>query len=219
VSKIGVSHPTSNPEALVDADLDTLATALYVKTDDLLRMAPQRAPWRPAIGFSPQISDAELVVLAVMQALLGFTSESRWLRFATAHLRHLFPYLPQQSGYNKRLRNLAATISWLVGMLARDTTLWTDDVWVIDSTPVECARSREAVRRSDLAGWAEYGYCASHSRYFWGLRLHMLATLHAPAHRLRAHRSQGRRTNGPARHPAHRPQPQRPTIRPNPHRG
>jgi hypothetical protein len=32
--------------------------------------------------------------------------------------------------------------------------------------------------RSDLAGWAEYGYCASHSRYFWGLRLHLLCTLH-----------------------------------------
>ena len=28
------------------------------------------------------------------------------------------------------------------------------------------------------AGWAEYGYCASHSRYFWGLRLHLLCTLH-----------------------------------------
>src|SRR5664279_827435 len=37
---------------------------------------------------------------------------------------------------------------------------------------------REAVRRSDLAGWAEYGYCASHSRHFWGLRLHLLCTLH-----------------------------------------
>ena len=132
----------------------------------------------PGGRIQPQISDAELVTLAVMQALLGFTSESRWLRFATIHLRHLVPYLPQQPGYNKRLRNLAATISWLIGMLARDTTLWTDDVWVIDSTPVECARSREAARRSELAGWAEYGYCASHSRYFWGLRLHMLATLH-----------------------------------------
>lgn len=53
-----------------------------------------------------------------------------------------------------------------------------DDVWIVDSTPVECARSRETVKRSDLAGWAEYGYCASHSRYFWGLRLHLVATLH-----------------------------------------
>ncbi len=62
--------------------------------------------------------------------------------------------------------------------MARDTSLWTDDVWVVDSTPVECARSKDTVRRSALAGCAEYGYCASHSGYFWGLRLHLLCTLH-----------------------------------------
>jgi hypothetical protein len=65
----------------------------------------------------------------------------------------------------------------VIRALSVDTTLWTDDVWVIDSTPVECGRSKETVRRSGLAGWAEYGYCASHSRYFWGLRLHLVATL------------------------------------------
>ena len=46
----------------------------------------------------------------------------------------------------------------------------------MDSTPVECGRSRQTAQRSDLGGWAEYGYCASHSRYFWGLRLHLVAT-------------------------------------------
>jgi hypothetical protein len=162
----------------VDADLDTLATALYVRTDDLLKAAPERVPSRPLIGIAPRISDAELITLAVLQALLRFTSEARWLRYARAHLRHLFRYLPQQPGYNKRLRRLAPTVEWLIGVLARDTSLWTDDVWVVDSTPVECARSRETVHRSELAGWAEYGYCASHSRYFWGLRLHLIATLH-----------------------------------------
>jgi hypothetical protein len=178
VSRIGVADPTPNPEALVDADLDTLATALYVRTDDLLKGSPQLAPWRPAVGICPSLSDAELITLAVMQALLGYTSEARWLRHARQHLRHLFPYLPQQPGYNKRLRRLAATIGRLIAALARDTTLWTDDVWVVDSTPVECGRSHQTAHRSELAGWAEYGYCASHSRYFWGLRLHMLATLH-----------------------------------------
>ncbi len=162
----------------MDADLDTLATALYVRTDDLLKTGPQRAPWRPAVGICPELSDAELVTLAVLQALLGFTSEARWLRFAGKHLRHLFPYLPHQPGYNKRLRKLAGTMCWLIRVLATSTSLWTDDVWVVDSTPVECGRSRETARRSDLAGWAEYGYCASHSRYFWGLRLHLLCTLH-----------------------------------------
>jgi hypothetical protein len=158
--------------------LDTLATALYVRTDELLKACPERAPWRPVVGIEPRISDAEVVTLAVMQALLGFTSEARWLRHAHAHLRHLFRYLPKQPGYNKRLRRLAATIEWLITTLGRDTSLWTDDVWVADSTPVECGRSRDTVGRSDLAGYAEYGYCASHSRYFWGLRLHLIATLH-----------------------------------------
>ena len=161
----------------MDADLDTLATALYVRVDDLLKTEPGRVPWRPRVGIAAKLADAELVTLCVMQALLGFTSEARWLRYARAHLRTLFPYLPQQPGYNKRLRKLVATISWLIGVLGRDTSLFTDDVWIADSTPVECARSRESARCSDLAGFAEYGYCASHSRYFWGLRLHLLCTL------------------------------------------
>ena len=159
-------------------DLDTLATALYVTTDDLLKESPQLAPYRPEVGIGPKLSDAELVTLAVMQALLGYTSEARWLRHARAHLRHLFPYLPQQPGYNKRLRAAASMIRHCIRALAADATIWTDDVWVVDSTPVECGRSRETSKRSDLAGWAEYGYCASHSRYFWGLRLHLVCTLH-----------------------------------------
>jgi len=169
----------------VDADLDTLATALYVTIDDLLKTAPQLAPWRPRVGIAPKLSDAELVTLAVMQALLGFTSKARWLRHASRHLRHLFPYLLGQSGYNKRLRGCAAArlrgcaelLRCTIWMLACDTTLWSDDVWVVDSTPVECGRSRETATRSELAGWAQDGYCASHSRYFWGLRLHLVCTL------------------------------------------
>jgi Transposase DDE domain len=175
---LGVATQTSSLEALVDADLDTLATALYVRIDDLLKESPQWAPWRPPVGIAPALSDAEALTLAVLQALLGYVSEARWLRFAGTHLRHLFPYLPGQPGYNKRLRKLAGTMRWLIRVLAAATTWWTDDVWLVDSTPVECGRSRETVRRSDLAGWAEYGYCASHSRWFWGLRLHLLTTVH-----------------------------------------
>ena len=166
------------PAAAATASLDTLATALYVVTDDMLKEFPHLAPERPARGRSPQLSDAELVTLAVLQALLGFTSEARWIRHARASMRHLFPYVPQQPGYNKRLRAARGLIQHCIAVLARSASRWTDDVWVADSTPVECGRSRETTRRSDLAGWAEYGYCASHSRYFWGLRLHLLCTLH-----------------------------------------
>jgi hypothetical protein len=162
----------------VDADLDTLATALYVTVDEHLQHDPELRPWRPAVGIPPKLSDAELLTLAVMQALLGYTSEARWLRYARAHLRHLFPYLPGQSGYNKRLRRAASLIRQAIRAIAADTALWSDDVWIVDSTPVECGRSQETAKRSALAGWACYGWCASHSRWFWGLRLHLVCTLH-----------------------------------------
>ena len=55
----------------MDADLDTLATALFVRSDDLLRDSPQLAPYRPEAGIAPRLSDAELVTLSVMQAILA----------------------------------------------------------------------------------------------------------------------------------------------------
>ena len=87
-----------------------------------------------------------------------------------------FPYLPGQSGYNKRLRAALPLLKRLIRVLAADTDLWSDSVWLVDSTPVECARSRPTALRSDLAGVAGYGYCPSHTRWFWGLRLHLICT-------------------------------------------
>lgn len=150
-------------------DLDTLITALYVKIDDDL--AGIRRLGRP-----PRLSDSELVCLAVAQALLGHRSESRWLRAAERRLGHLFPYLPKQPGYNKRLRAALPLVKRVIRELARDSDFWFDNQWIVDSTPVPCAMSRPAVRRSNLAGWAAYGYCASHSRFFWGLRLYLVCT-------------------------------------------
>jgi hypothetical protein len=161
----------------VDADLDTLATALYVTTDDLLKAHPEQAPLRPASGFQPVITDAEVITLAVMQSLLAIPKERRFLRYARKRLTGMFPTLPDQPTYNRRLRALSGTMAWIVSMLAIQVSVVSDDVWIADSTPVECGRSRETAKRSNLAGYAEYGYCATHSRYFWGLRLHMLATI------------------------------------------
>jgi hypothetical protein len=154
----------------VTTDLDTLLTALYVKIDDDL-LVKDRRPGRPA-----ELSQSELVCLAAAQALLQVRSERRWLRFAGRHLRGCFPYLPGQSGYNKRLRAALPLVKQVIRALAASSDFWFDDVWIADSTPVECGRSRPAVKRSDMAGWAGYGYCASHSRWFWGLRLYLVCT-------------------------------------------
>ncbi len=63
--------------------------------------------------------------------------------------------MPQQPGYNKRLRAAASLIRDCIRVLAADASVWADNVWVVDSTPVECGRSWETVRCSDLAAWAD----------------------------------------------------------------
>lgn len=151
----------------MSADLDTLLIALYVFADDLL---PRRARAR----HRPRITDSELVCLAVAQMLLGIASERQFLRFANTRLGHLFPYLPKQPGYNKRMRALAPQIVKLLNAVAFSSPSWYDKIRLLDSTPIPCGASRETVKRSEFAGYAAYGYCASHSRYFWGFRLYLL---------------------------------------------
>lgn len=160
----------------MNPDLDTLATRLYVTIDDLLIEHPEWAPERPAVGIAPKLTDAELLTLAVLQAYLGFTSEARFIRHAHVHLTPWFSYLPARPGYNKRLRHAGDLFQHVIAALARACPSFNDDLWLIDSTPIECGRSRETAKRSDLVGWATYGYCASHSRFFWGLRLHLITT-------------------------------------------
>lgn len=155
--------------------LDALLIALYVHLDDRVF---------PALGWSrdhrrgrkPTLSDPELLCLAVAQQLLGVASERRWIRYARKNLTGLFPQLPGQSGYGKRLRASGGLLAAVITELARDVPSWSDLLRLVDSTPLPCAASRETVKRSELAGAAGYGYCASHSRFFWGFRLYLIAT-------------------------------------------
>ena len=101
-------------------------------------------------------------------------------KVAAKRLGHLLPVVPDQSGYHTRRRRLADTIEWLMGMVAGISPGSTDDLLVIGSIPIECARSRETVTRSALGEAAGYGYCASHSRVFSGFRLHAIFAPTAP---------------------------------------
>jgi hypothetical protein len=158
------------------ADLDLLLIAVYCTADDLLPCKAANAKRR--------ITDAEVITLCIAQAMLGIPSDQRFLGLARWRLAHLFPQLPERTAYHKRRLRLSPTIEWLIAEFARHSPGFFDDLLLVDSTPVECARSRETVKRGGcsslgdaLANAAEYGYCASHSRHFWGFRLHALFAL------------------------------------------
>jgi hypothetical protein len=153
----------------VPPDLDSLLTALYVYVDDSL-------PVRQGPGRRPRTSDAEIICLAVAQVLLDCPCDRRFLAVAAGRLAHLFPLRPKQPGYHKRVRRLLPQICQALERIAFAAPSNSDQLRLLDSTPLPCAQSRETVRRSRLAGHAGYGYCASHSRYFWGFRLYLVCT-------------------------------------------
>ncbi|WP_156756081.1 IS982 family transposase [Actinokineospora pegani] len=151
-------------------DLNTLLTALYVLIDDHV------VPPRTGRGRRPELTDSELITLAVAQVLQRHRSERRWIRHihADPEWRAMFPVMLTQSGYHKRLKTAQPLLCQAILTLAACCPSWFDDLWITDATPVPCGMSRETVKRSDLAGHAGYGYCASHSRWYWGLKLYLV---------------------------------------------
>jgi hypothetical protein len=148
------------------ADLDLLLCAVFVTADDLLPRRPGNARRR--------ISDAEVITLCVAQAFLGISSDRQFLRAAHRQLGHLFPVLPSQDGFWKRRARLSDQIERMMAAFARDCPGYWDSICLLDSTPVECGRSVETARRSDLGPACAHHYSQSHSRWFWGMRLHLL---------------------------------------------
>jgi hypothetical protein len=149
------------------ADLDLLLTAVFCTADDLLPVTDRNA--------RRSLTDAEVVTLCVAQAVMNISSDEEFLAVAGKRLSHLIPKLPRQPGYWKRRRRLSDQVEWLCAMFAQDCPGWTDQVVLVDSTPVECGRSVETARRSELAPACAHHYSRSHSRWFWGMRLHLLA--------------------------------------------
>jgi len=155
------------------ADLDLLLTVVYCIADDFLPKPPENA--------RRKITDAEIVTLCVAQAIMGIPSDYRFTAVAGKRLGHLFAVLPTRDAYHKRRLRLSGQIEALIAHFARQSPGFFEDLLLVDSTPVECARSRETVKRGGsssltdaLSDAADYGYCASHSRHFFGFRLHAL---------------------------------------------
>jgi len=161
-------------EVFVIADLDTLLIALYVELTD--RVIPALGVRRRGPGRPLEVTDAELVCLAVAQVLLRHNDERHWLRAAPHRVGHLFPRLLSQSEYNERLKGVAPLMEAALRWLACQTPGSAELLRLLDGTPVACGQSTTTAKRSGLFGYAGYGYEPAHSRYYWGVKLLLICT-------------------------------------------
>jgi hypothetical protein len=142
------------------ASLETLVIAAYVFADDATIPRP---------GPRGEITDAELVALAVAQAAMGIPSDRQFLGLVAKVLPGWFPHLPCQSQYNRRLRRLAPTLARVQLRIA--DVLASGELRIADGTLLGVANYAGCASRSEFAGIAAYGFCPSKSQYVWGMRL------------------------------------------------
>jgi len=148
----------------MDASLETLIIAAYVFACSLSIPRP---------GPRGNVTDQELIALAVAQAATGLVSDRQFLGTIGGLLPGCFPELPGQSQFNRRLRRLTPQIATV--QLGIAELLASDSVRLLDGTLLGCANYAGCASRSEFAGYAAYGYCAAKSRWYWGMRLLLIS--------------------------------------------
>lgn len=158
-------------------DKATVLTTLFTIVDDTMKGSQviQHALQRP--GPAPQLSDSELVTLALYQELIGEPREDHFFRLHQASLLPFFPDLNERSRYNRRKRDLWSVILAVrVSLQIVLDALALEETAVIDSAPVPCVGYKRSKQTSDFVGMADYGVCSSKALKYFGCKLHSVVS-------------------------------------------
>jgi hypothetical protein len=153
-----------------------LLTTIFVLVDDWYQEHGKQF-LHGKVGAKPEFTDSEVITLLLAMDFIPFPSETQFLGFIRANYLGLFPKLLDQSQFNRRARNLRLIVeqlrrSWLSELGASQQMCF-----LLDTKPVPVVGVKRSNRRSDFAGSASYGHCASRSMTYFGYKLVALTTL------------------------------------------
>jgi len=152
-----------------------LLTIIFVLVDDWYQAHGIRyLKGKP--GAKPEFSDSEVITLLLAMAFIPFPSATQFLGFLLANYLALFPRPIDQSQFNRRARGLRLLVeelrrTWLVQLGVFQHTRF-----LLDTKPVPVVGVKRSNRRSDFAGSASYGHCASRSMKYFGYKLVAITT-------------------------------------------
>ncbi len=150
-------------------DLDSFLTSLYVLVDDWLKITHSSKP--PKAGRPVQLTDSEVITLAILAQWPRFRSERDFWRFARAHLYGYFPNLVSQSQLNRRVRALEPKIQILQYALAQELADPDAVYHILDTTLIPAIVRVRACRKGLFAGQATFGRCASKTEWVYGFKV------------------------------------------------
>ena len=131
-------------------------------------------------GSEPKFSDVSVITLSITAECLSIDSENLLFKKLTAEYSDHFPDLIERSRYNRRRRHLADCIELVRKSLVNQLVPY-EDTFILDSMPLEVCKLARAKRSTicseNYSTAPNCGYCASHSTYFYGYKLHGVCSL------------------------------------------
>jgi hypothetical protein len=128
-------------------------------------------------GRKPEFSDSEMITLMLAQDYIPYPGENQYIGYLKVNYPDLFPDLITQSQYNRRARNLRLLVEAMRRYWLQELGLLTQTDLLLDTKPIPVMGYKRSKKRSDFAGSAEYGHCASRKMKYYGYKLVSLCTL------------------------------------------
>ncbi len=154
-------------------DLDTFLITVYCVVDELYKTQfAAHKPTRP--GRKPELSDSEVLTLALLAQWEPHRSETAFMDYAVKHWRSYFPQLVSRSDFNRRLRDLAGVLCQLGPALHARTEQalgGTAAYQVLDCVPVPLMRRCRGDRHRLFGREAAVGHGGSDDEWYYGVKL------------------------------------------------
>ena len=155
--------------------ISELLLVIYVLVDDWYQKDGQRLlQGKP--GAKPVFTDSEMISLMLAQDFIPYPGENQYLGYMRANYLDLFPKLLSQGQYNRRARNLRLLVEMMRRKWLEELGLLSEQNYLLDTKPVPVMGYKRSKKRSDFAGSAGYGYCASRNMKYFGYKLVALST-------------------------------------------
>ena len=153
-----------------------LLLVMYVIVDDWYLEEGTRI-LKGKAGQKPSFTDSEVITLMLAQDFIPYPGENQYIGYMKANYLELFPKLITQSQFNRRARNLRLLVEEMRRYWLRELGLLTQVDLLLDTKPIPVMGYKRSKKRSDFAGSADYGYCASRKMKYFGYKLVSICTL------------------------------------------
>jgi len=154
---------------------------IYLTTCNFFSQLSPHAFLKISPNSNPLFTDEEVITIYTFGILNGLKNVKSIFKFIKNFIFEWFPHLPSYEGFLFRLNSLNLDFPELVKFLLKDDKFKNifnslENITLVDSLPIMLTKNSRAYKCKTANDISSVGYCSSKETYYYGLKLHLIAT-------------------------------------------